>query len=455
LISRRSFVSLEHRNFRLIWIGLLVSLTGSTMQSAGLLWHVSLLVPPDRKGLALGAVGAVRVVPVVVFSLISGVAADALDRRKVMLITNLLAFVVAMMLAGLAFGGVTRVWPIYLLAALGSAVGAFDLPARQALVPTLVPREHLPNAISLNTIMFQIAAVLGPSLGGILIAATNVGWVYAANAVSFLFVVLALVMMRGVSGRAVKDETASASARDDMSLHAALEGLRFVFTQPLIRSTMLLDFFATFFSSAMALLPIFAQDILQVGPKGYGWLYAAPATGAFLMSALMVPLTERIDRRGATLLWAVGAFGAATVCFGLSRSFWLTFACLGLVGASDTISMIIRNIVRQLETPDRLRGRMTGVNMVFFLGGPQLGELEAGAVANWFGAAFSVISGGVGCLIATAWLAAATPELRQYRRESGFGVRDSDAIARDSGLGLRDSAATAAPSAVPRITDGD
>ena len=171
-----------------------------------------------------------------------------------------------------------------------------------------------------------------------------------------------------------------------MSFHAALEGLRFVFRSPLIRSTMLLDFFATFFSSATALLPIFAQDILQVGAKGYGWLYAAPAVGAMATSAAMVPLTERIERRGLTLLWAVAGYGVATVVFGLSRTFWLTFACLALTGATDTVSTVIRNIIRQLETPDRLRGRMTGINMVFFMGGPQLGELEAGAVANWFGA---------------------------------------------------------------------
>ncbi len=163
---------------------------------------------------------------------------------------------------------------------------------------------------------------------------------------------------------------------------------------------MLLDFFATFFSSAISLLPIFAQDILHVGAKGYGWLYAAPSVGALIMSAAMVRLTDRIDRRGVTLLWAVAGFGLSTVVFGFSRSFWLTFACLAATGATDTVSMIFRNIVRQLETPDRLRGRMTGVNMVFFMGGPQLGELEAGAVANWLGATFSVVSGGVGCLVA-------------------------------------------------------
>jgi MFS family permease len=178
---------------------------------------------------------------------------------------------------------------------------------------------------------------------------------------------------------------------------------------------MLLDFFATFFSSAIALLPIFAQDILFIGPQGYGWLYAAPAAGALTMSAAMVPLTERIVRRGPVLLWAVALYGLATIGFGFSRSFWLTFACLAVTGAADTVSMVIRNIVRQLETPDRLRGRTTGINMVFFQGGPQLGEIEAGLVANWLGAPLSVITGGIGCLLATGWVASSTPALRHYR----------------------------------------
>src|SRR5262249_13854041 len=155
-------------------------------------------------------------------------------------------------------------------------------------------------------------------------------------------VIVALLMMRNVPQR----PPSAAGSRDDVSLHAALEGLRFVFRSPLIRSTMLLDFFATFFSSATALLPIFAQDVLRVGARGYGWLYAAPAVGAVTMSAVMVPLTDRITRRGPTLLWAVAGYGLATVIFGISRSFWLTFFCLAMTGAADTISMIIRNIVR-------------------------------------------------------------------------------------------------------------
>ncbi len=413
---RDHFVALSHRNFRLIWIGLLASITGSMMQNAALLWHVSLLVAPDKKALALGLVGLVRVVPIVFLSMVSGVVADAWNRRRLMLLTQSSAAIVSLVLALLTFRGLTAVWPIYVLAALGASVGTFDMPARQALVPTLVPREHLPNAITMNTIMFQLASVVGPSFGGIIIAAAGVGWVYVANALSFGCVIAALLLMRGVSGKPVRE---GHEPEDEVSWRAAREGLKFVFESPLIRSTMLLDFFATFFSSATALLPIFAQDILRVGARGYGWLYAAPAVGAVLMSAVMIPLTSRIRRRGPVLLWAVGGYGLATAVFGVSHWFWLTFLCLALTGAMDTISMIIRNIVRQLETPDRLRGRMIGVNMVFFQGGPQLGELEAGFVANWLGPIFSVVSGGVGCLLATGWVAATTPTLREYRADGG------------------------------------
>ena len=388
-------------------------MTGSFMQNAALLWHVSLLVPSDQKGFALGAVGLSRVVPIFIFSMISGVVADAGDRRRLMILTQLCSALVAGGLAVVAFSGSTSLWPIYALAALSSAVGAFDLPARQSLVPSLVPRDELPNAISLNTIMQQASQVLGPALGGLVIASTSVGWAYVINAISFVAVIVALVMMRGVPARPVES-----TSNDTVSWSAALEGLRFVFRSPLIRSTMLLDFFATFFSSATALLPIFAQDVLQVGASGYGWLYAAPAVGATMMSVAMVFLTRHIVRRGPVLLWAVAVYGVATIGFGLSRSFWITFACLALTGVADTVSVVFRNIIRQLETPDRLRGRMMGVNMMFFVGGPQLGEVEAGAVASWWSAPFSVITGGIGCLLAVAWVARSTPQLRRYRAPS-------------------------------------
>lgn len=402
--------ALKSRNFRLLWCGQLISFSGSMMQQAAILWHVSLLVAPERRGLALGIVGLVRVGPIVVCSLLSGVAADALDRRRLLMATQTAATLVAGTLAALTFSGLHHVWPVYALAALGAAASAFDGPARQALIPSLVPREHLPNALSLNQIMFQAASVLGPSIGGVLIATLGVGWAYLLNAISFLFVLLALLLMRDVP-------VMNAEGRSDVSFRAAGEGLRFVFSSPMIRSTMLLDFVATFFASATALLPIFAQDILRVGANGYGWLYAAPAAGALLTSAVMVRLVDRIDRRGPVLLWSIALYGLATVVFGWSRTFWLTFFCLALTGAADTVSTVLRNIIRQLSTPDRLRGRMTSINMVFFMGGPQLGELEAGLVANWWGAPLAVVTGGIGTLVATAAIAASVPALRHHRRD--------------------------------------
>jgi MFS family permease len=402
------FVALRHRNYRLLWLGQLVSQSGTTMQQAAILWHVALLAPPDGKALALGLVGLVRLLPILLLGPVSGVVADARDRRRLMLATQTAMGLVAGTLAVLTFRGLAVTWPIYLLAGLNAAAGAVDSPSRQSLVPNLVPREHLPNAISLNTIMSQTASVVGPSLGGVVIAALGIGWAYALNGLSFAAVIASLLAMRDVPRPA-------AATRPDINLHALVEGVRFVFAAPLIRSTMLLDAFATFFATITSLLPIFAQDILHVGARGYGCLYAAPSVGALLAGAAMVRLADRIEWRGRVLVVAVAVYGVASVAFGLSRAFWLTLLCLAATGAADTVSVVLRNIIRQLETPDRLRGRVVGVNMVFFQGAPQLGGLEAGLAANWLGAPLAVVVGGLGCLVATGWITARTPALLRYR----------------------------------------
>jgi MFS family permease len=388
---------------------MVISTAGSMMQNAAILWHVTQLVPVADRPLALGMVGAVKLVPIFVFSLLGGVVADALDRKRLMLVMQSLMALFAATLAFLTFSGWDVLWSVYLLTALNSAANTFDGPARQSMIPALVPAKDFPNAISLNTIHFQVASVIGPWLAGIVIATLGMGWVYALNAISFLAVIVNLLRMRDVPARR--------GAAAAVSLHSALEGLRFVFRTPMIRSTMLLDFFATFFSTASGLLPIFAQDILHVGPRGYGFLVSAQAIGALAASAFLVHAADRIEHRGKTLLWAVTGYGLATVVFGLSKSFAVTFLCLGLVGASDMVSTVLRNVIRQLQTPDRLRGRMTSVNMMFFMGGPQLGEIEAGLVAHAFSAPLSVVTGGIGCLVATAWIAAKTPALRRYRRD--------------------------------------
>jgi MFS family permease len=404
-----AFVALRHRNFRLLWLGQLVSMSGSMMQGAAILWHISLLAPPGWKALALGLVGLARIGPILVFGLWSGVVADAVDRRRLMLGAQIMMMLVATTLALVTIFGLANPLVILLVAGLGAAAGSVDAPARQSLLPTLVPREHLPNAIGLNSILFQTASAVGPALAGLALATRGVASVYALNALSFVAVIGALLLMRDLPPTRPLE-------RDAISVGALVEGLRFVFGRPLIRSTMLLDGLATFFCSATALLPLFAQDVLHVGPQGYGWLYAAPSIGAVLSSAVMVRLVGGISRRGPVLIGAVTAYGVATVVFGLSRTFWMMFLALAVTGAADTISGVLRNVVRQMETPDRLRGRMVGISMLFFMGGPQLGEFESGVAAQVLGAGTAVVLGGMASLVSTGWIAWRTPTLRAYRR---------------------------------------
>lgn len=404
----QAFPALQHRDFRLLWGGQLLSTCGSMMNNAAIIWHVALLVPEERRAAALGLVGLVKFVPIVVFSLLSGVVADAVDRRKLMLWTQTAMALIAGAMAWATSAGLDDVWPLYALTALLSAASTFDAPARQSLVPQLVPAHHFPSAISLNSILWQVAEVTGPLLAGVAIASLGLAWVYAINAVSFLFVIAALLAMKPV--RAIEP-----GERADISFRSAWEGIVWVFRAPLIRSSMLLDFFATFLASGMVLLPIFARDVLHVDERGFGALMSAPAVGAVVASLWMARRSEFIVRRGAVLIASVAAYGAATAAFGLSTSFALTFACLAIAGAADTVSAVLRNVIRQLTTPDRMRGRMTGVNMVFFLGGPQLGELRAGLVAQAFGPLVSVVSGGLACIAATGWIAWRTPELRRHR----------------------------------------
>ena len=301
--------------------------------------------------------GLVRVVPVVFFSLGQRRRGRRVDRRRLMLLTQTSWRSSPASSPSSPGAASTRCGRVYAITAASAAAGAFDLPARQAITPDLVPREHLPNAISLNTIMFQAAAVAGPAAGGIVIAQLGVAWAYALNAASFRRRDRRAADDAGCWRRAPPRGPAREAA---FTMHAALEGLRFVFRAPLIRSTMLLDFFATFFSSATALLPMFAQDILRVGARGYGWLYAAPAVGSILTSAVLVRGVDGIERRGRVLVAAVIGYGVATVAFGLSRNFWLSFACLALTGATDTVSTVLRNLdppARDAGPPARAHGR--------------------------------------------------------------------------------------------------
>jgi len=396
--------ALESRDFRLVWRAQCLSLVGTAMQSAALLWQVAIVAPEGQRGMALGFVGLARLVPIVLAAFWAGVLADAVDRRKLMLATQGGMLVAALGLALTSLAGEATLGRIYALAALGSLAGAFDGPVRSALVPTLVPRARIGNAVSLNTLQFQLAAVVGPAVAGLALVWVDPGWIYLANAASFVPVLLALA--------AIRPPVVESRAR--ATVGAAFDALRFVAKAPLIRSAIALDFVAGFFASATTMLPLFAQDVLHVGPMGYGILHAAPSVGALIASAWMVRQESRIERRGDWLLGSVAAFGVATTLFGLSTAFVPAFLALALVGGCDTINMVLRNVIRQIETPDHLRGRVAGVNYLFAQGGPQLGEFESGAVAQAFGVRASIVSGGILCLGAAAFMAWRTPVLHGY-----------------------------------------
>jgi MFS family permease len=402
-----SFAALRHRDFRLLWTGQFVSLTGSQMQLVAINWHVYLLT---KSSVALGLVGLVRVVPIVLCSLVGGVVADAFDRKRLMVITQSTMLLSACVLASITATGLHAVWPIYLLTALSSAATAFDNPARQALMPQLVPARDFPNAVSLGLISFQIAMVTGPLLAGLVLAKWGPAVVYGVNAASFLAVIGAVLLLRA-QGRA-SHETA---AQGRVSFAALTEGLKFVWRTPVVVQSMTLDFVATFFASATALLPIYADRILGVGARGLGVLAAAPAVGAVVAGLAMARFGSRLERPGATVLASIAAYGAATVLFGWSHLFWFSCLMLACVGAGDTVSTVLRQTMRQLVTPDRLRGRMTSVNMIFFMGGPQLGELEAGLLAAAVGVQLSVVVGGVGCLLAVVLAAFKAHALLRYK----------------------------------------
>jgi len=386
-------------------MGQIISVIGSQMQMAAINWHIYLLTGSP---LALGLVGACRAVPIILCSLMGGVVADVVDRRRLMMVTQSIMLVCSATLAFVTFSGLTKVWPIFLLTAIASAAWAFDTPARQSLLPMLVPLHDFQNAVSLGMLMFQTGMITGPPLAGFILASHGPGLVYLLNAGSFVAVIVGLALMR-TSGKPEKTET----EQPRISFQALVEGLRFVWRTPIIVQTMTLDFVATFFASANQLLPIYAKDILFVGARGYGFLAAAPAAGA-IIAGLMVARMGAIKKQGVTVIVSVAIYGAATIAFGVSKVFWFSLVMLAATGAADTVSTILRQTIRQLVTPNKLRGRMTSVNMIFFMGGPQLGEVEAGTVAALIGAPLSVVTGGVACVLAAAIVLVKAKSLRRY-----------------------------------------
>ena len=411
MLPQSPFVALQHRNFRLLWTGLLISFSGSNMQTAALLWHVSLLVPPDKRPIALGMVGLVRLMPIIFFSIAGGTLADASDRRRVMLITQTGMALTALALAVLTFRGLSHPWPLYALAAIGASFGAFDAPARQSLTPTLVPRDHLPNAISLHAIAVQLSSVVGPTIGGLIIATLGIEWVYALNALTFVCVIAALLMMRDLPAR-------SATDTGDISVRAVSEGFR------------LRLFLADYPVDDAA---GFLCDVLFVGDCAAADLRAGRSARRRqrIWMAVRGPVGRRgadqhrhgaVDRDGSSgagvvLLWAVGAYGAATIVFGLSQ----------LVPAHVSLPCRHRGgRYRQHGAPQcdssawyaRSPARPNDRHQHGVLPGRARSSASSRPASSLNGSARADRSSpeASGCLIAAGWIAARTPALRKYRR---------------------------------------
>jgi MFS family permease len=400
--------ALKHRRFVLFWLGMMISTAGSQMQLWALFWHLRTL---STQPIVVSGIGLARFLPILILSLIGGLVADMFNRRKVMFISQIVMTLVSLILGLLTYYGLIQIWYIYVLTAIQAAALAFDMPARQSLMPNLVPREDLHSAFSLQSMAFNIGSVVGPGLSGIVIASMGQSWTYFIDAISFGAVILSLLLIGNVH-----QETNPIVRGQGINFEAIKDGVAFIRSQPIILSSMILDFFATFFSSANTLLPFVARDILHVGAMEYGWLSAAQPVGAVGVG-LIFSQRSKIRKQGSLLMWSVVVFGVATIAFGISTSFWITMLSLAVIGGSDAVSTILRNTIRQMVTPDAMRGRMVSINQIFFMGGPQLGEIEAGMVAQALGTPMAIITGGLGCILAVLWIGKQWPALPKYSGE--------------------------------------
>lgn len=395
---------LRNRNYALLFWGQLISAAGTQMQIVAVAWQVYLLT---HSAIALGLIGLVQAVPRLLFSLVGGVFADVFDRRKLLLFIEATMASMSAILALCTFFNVINMYIIYGVVLISACVSAFEFPTRQAIIPTLVPRRQLVNAVSLSMVMMQLTFVLGSTLGGYVIAWFGVVNTYWIDVFSYFVVIGSLLLM--IVPRIPAERRAQAG------FGALLDGMRFLRSHPVILAVLSLDFFATFFGSPKALLPVYASDILHVGPQGLGILLGATSIGAVLLTPLTGRI-NRISRQGLGVVLAIVAWGLCIVVFGfLPGPLWLSSLFLAGAGAADMVSMILRGVVVQVTTPDEFRGRISAVNAMFVIGGPMLGQFESGLVAGFSTPQFSVISGGIACIVATLAVAALVPGLLRVR----------------------------------------
>ncbi len=393
----------ESRDYRLLWLGQLVSMSGSQLRFVAVPYQVYLIT---RSPLAVGLIGAFQAGPLIALSLWGGVVADAVDRRRLLLVTQTGLAAVSVSLALATQLGVATLPLLYGLTAVGAALTALDGPARQAMIPSLVGRKRIPAAMALNQVLFQVSIVLGPAVGGFIIAALGLGAAYWLDALTYGAAMVAVGAMRS-PGR-VSGGTRAGFA-------ALVEGLRFLRRQPILLSTMGLDFAAMFFGWPRALLPFFADRVFDTGPQGLGLLFAAPGMGA-LLGALSAGWITKVRRQGAAVLAAVTGWGLAIAGFGLlAKSLVVGVVLLGAAGLADVISAIFRGTILQTVVPDELRGRLNSVNLMVVITGPRLGEVESGVLAALVSPHFSIVFGGFACLAAVAAATVFVPSLARYQ----------------------------------------
>ncbi len=410
-LSRRGMEAFASRDFRRYQLARVTAILGAEAQSVAVAWQVYSIT---HRALDLGYTGLALFLPGLLFLLPAGHVADRFDRRQVILACYSLQVVCTIALILLARGNVHHVAPIYAVLLLVGTGRAFSGPASSALIPHLVPEKHFVNAVTWGGAIFQFANITGPALGGLLFTLPLAKWVSDSHlegaGIVYVFTLATLgwflVLVATLHARPGRME------HRGISLKVVLAGFDYVMRSPMLLGSFSLDLFVVLLGGSVALMPIFAHDILHTGPRGLGMLRAAPALGALAMSLVMArhPLGRGAGKK---LFLAVGIFGAATVVFGLSTSLWLSLAALSLAGGADMVSVIIRGSLLQLATPSHMRGRVSAVNSLFIGASNELGEFESGLTAQWWGAKAATLVGGVGALAIAATWATLFPALRQ------------------------------------------
>ena len=402
--SKRWLLSpLRHRDFRLFWFGLLLSSVGSQFTQLAMAWQIYELT---NSPLQIGMIGLVRAVPQMIILLFGGLLADAMNRRKLMMITQGSLFCVSASLALLTRAGQVTPMSLYGMTVLLALFSSLESPSRQAIVTNLVPAQDLSRALAISSTQRQIATIAGPSLAGVVLAFAGSAVCYAVDAVSWLIMLASLALIHA--------QLPERGGWRTITWDSLRAGCRFVWGHAVIFPFLMMDFGANIFGTVRSLFPIYARDILAVGPQGLGILYAASAAGA-LLGAFGFSLWGSVRRAGRWILIGVTIYGLCLLFFATSHIFWLSILLLIGSGIGDTISAILRSTINQLSTPDELRGRMASINSIFTNSGPQLGQFQAGALAALIGAELAATSGALIILLIVAVLVARFPHVRDYR----------------------------------------